>query len=843
MTRSYPILLAVAVFIFGCGHNSQSIPTLPDDQPGTPLVRQSTDQLLSNRVLFGYYDVTIDLVDEKVILTPNRQIALHFNALKMLEESPCSDCLVFDNVSVDDGNVVGARVKIKHPMAPTKKLVVFDVRGIFITAGNFEFGNGGRKIAFHETLPLMLGTDGYTVLFNPLDFPYGGVANPLFAYYPGRFSSPASGDGSQVATLNPYTSFGTELPRRMFGASDEPWIQAGVSIQAPVTANELKFGYAINASWMKLDEVDDPLTDFPPEANCLEAYQVTYVTDEDLPPYPGGETGIDVYVYDHQGIETIDTVTMEAPDIFWGQAPLTFQNEEQDGAAHYTGTLVNEYGVIDAVLPFLITVKDIETDPNFGILPAYDISFIDVNIGWAQTWGGAGVDAANSVKVDDYNNVYVTGQFSGNVDFDPGDGVEAHYAEQGAFFSKFDPLGEFLWVIIWGEGTGGDAVAHDISIAPSGEIYVTGSFNNTVDFGSGPIEGIRDAFLVKYSKDGEFRWVKTWGADEYDGGFGVDTPEEGGVYVSGTYAGTVDFDPGSGYETYVSNGKQDIFVSRFYSNGEQVWTRTFGGAGVDFSECLSVSDDGGSVFVTGAFAEHMDFNPTTGIDIRLSNGGLDCFVTKFSTSGNYFWTRTWGGPKHDACHTVGATAQGMVVTAGEFRDAADFDTGPGDLTIDPPGELASFVSMHSWNGEFMTAKAWGAVEDPPPDQGDGEEPGKEPVNALAFDQDGNLYVTGYFAGCVDFDPDAGEALEWSNGGWDAFVTKFDSTGSHLWTIARGGPGDDRGMGIAVSRNRGVYMAGFFHDSVDFDPSSGTDNHSSLGESDAFLVKYSPDGDW
>jgi len=845
MNRSYLIFLFAAVFIFGCTHGSNVIPTLPEDQSGTPPIIQAAPDISGNRVMFGYWDVTIDLVKEKVVLAPNREVALHLNALKLLEKSPCADCLAFDNISVSNDNIVSATVRIKHPMAPTKNLVAFDVRGIFITPANFEFGNAGRKIAFGDNLPLMQSPDGYTALFNPYDFPSGGISNPLFAYYPGKFASPVGQNGSQVATLNPFVAFGKNLPRRAFGYQDDPWLNNGVHIQAPLMDTELKFGYAVDASWMKVDVVNDPLVDFPPEANCLEAYEITYNLSEPLPPYPGGETTIDVLVKDHQGTDTIDTVTMEAPDIFFGQKFLTLSEVTVDGFALYSGKLVNEYGVMDKTLPFLITVKDIKTDPNFGIMPAYNVSFINTNIGWAQTWGGTGIDSANAVKVDAWNNVYVTGQFSGNVDFNPGVGIENHYAEQGAFLTKFDPMGEFRWVVVWAEGAGSEAVAHDIAIADNGTVYVTGSFDGTVDFGGGgtsaSVDGDQDAFLAQYSKDGEFGWVETWGAEEYDGGFGVDTPDAGGVYVSGTFSNKVDFDPGTGTNWHTSNGKEDIFVSRFYSNGTHVWTSTFGGEGVDFSESLSVDDEGNAVYITGGFTFHIDFDPGTFVDLKQSKGGLDCYLTKLSTNGNYQWTRTWGGPKHDACHTVGVTPQGMVAAAGEFRDSVDFDTGPGDLTLDPPEELASFVSIHSFNGQFMTAKAWGAVEIPPPDT-EPDRP-KEPVNALAFDKDGNLYVTGYFSGAVDFDPDAGVVVESSNGGWDAFVTKFDSTGSHLWTHAWGGQGDDRGMGIALSSNRGIYIAGFFHSTVDFDPTGGTDSHASQGESDAYLVKYSPDGDW
>jgi len=86
--------------------------------------------------------------------------------------------------------------------------------------------------------------------------------------------------------------------------------------------------------------------------------------------------------------------------------------------------------------------------------------------------------------------------------------------------------------------------------------------------------------------------------------------------------------------------------------------------GVDFSESLSVDEEGNAVYITGGFTFHIDFDPGPFVDLKQSKGGLDCYLTKLSTNGNYQWTRTWGGPKHDACHTVGVTPQGMVAAAG-----------------------------------------------------------------------------------------------------------------------------------------------------------------------------------
>jgi hypothetical protein len=176
-----------------------------------------------------------------------------------------------------------------------------------------------------------------------------------------------------------------------------------------------------------------------------------------------------------------------------------------------------------------------------------------------------------------------------------------------------------------------------------------------------------------------------------------------------------------------------------------------------------------------------------------------------------------------------------VVVAGEFRNDVDFDPGPGDDTQDPPGILCSFVSLFDSDGVYIKANSWG--RDP------NWVPSCEPVTGLDVDDTGNLYVTGFFSGQIDFDPGPDEEIHASNGGWDAFMSKFDVEGNHLWTSTWGGPGNDRGLGLAIADIGSIHAVGFFQDEVDFNPNDGVENHQSNGDRDAYLFKYTPSGEW
>ena len=110
--------------------------------------------------------------------------------------------------------------------------------------------------------------------------------------------------------------------------------------------------------------------------------------------------------------------------------------------------------------------------------------------------------------------------------------------------------------------------------------------------------------------------------------------------------------------------------------------------------------------------------------------------------------------------------------------------------------------------------------------------------SAAVDGSGNVYVTGYFYETVDFDPGPGTDNHTSAGIQDIFLTKINSDGTYGWTKTMGGIGsDDYGLSATVDGSGNVYLSGYFMVIGDFDPGPGTDNHTSAGDRDIFLTKF------
>lgn len=116
-------------------------------------------------------------------------------------------------------------------------------------------------------------------------------------------------------------------------------------------------------------------------------------------------------------------------------------------------------------------------------------------------------------------------------------------------------------------------------------------------------------------------------------------------------------------------------------------------------------------------------------------------------------------------------------------------------------------------------------------------------NAVAVDQQGNVYVTGYYNNTGDFNPGSGTLSLTSAGSQDVFITKLDAAGNLVWAKSMGGSGADQGYGIAVDQQGNVYTTGYFSGTADFDPGAGTANLVSSGGVDIFVSKLDANGNY
>jgi len=276
-----------------------------------------------------------------------------------------------------------------------------------------------------------------------------------------------------------------------------------------------------------------------------------------------------------------------------------------------------------------------------GVQDAY-ISLFNSTGTWNDVlvWGGTGHDGCTVLELDSAGNVYAGGFFRDTVDFDPGSGTTsfASAGDSDAYLNVFDSSGGFLWTLTWG-GTSFDT-SYDIAINGSGMIYVTGIFSATVDFDPGATTdshtsaGSYDAYLSVLDTSGNFQSAYSWGGTGQDSGDYITLDSTGNIYVAGKFADSVDFDPGAGSKTIVSEGDRDIFLSKFDSSFNLLWAQSWGGINLEWLYGIDI-DANGSAYLVGYFSDTVDFDPGINTDDRLTTGGNDSFLLKVLPNG--FW--------------------------------------------------------------------------------------------------------------------------------------------------------------------------------------------------------------
>jgi len=499
-----------------------------------------------------------------------------------------------------------------------------------------------------------------------------------------------------------------------------------------------------------------------------------------------------------------------------------------------------------------------ESIPNARIrVTATDAYIPPAAFGWTRTWSGGNANAAR-VAVDTSGNIYVAGDYSGTVDFDPDPvNIQAHSSANGtldAFLSKFDASGNLLWVKTWGSGSGRD-VAYGVAVDSAGDAYVVGPYRWQVDFNPDPVledthtsnfDGENNIYVSKFAADGTFQWVRAWGPSRVigKGSFGAEayTVAVSGnyLYVVGDFSGDqTDFCPWGTADWHVNHSDPgpilwfDSFLSKFDLNGNLLWAKTWGGEGYDDGPGVAV-DGAGNVYVAGMYAsQNINFDPDggpggLGHPAHDSGSVVDVFLSKFDADGHFQWVKTWGGQgTEDAMGLVAVDPANNVYVAGRFASQdCDFNPGGTPSIHSANNLLDAFLTKFDANGEFHWAKTWGGN-------------GNDDARGLAVDGSGNVYVTGVFTDVVDFDPsDAGidnqSATELV--AKDPYFSKFTSNGDYQWVKTWGGSGDDTG-GVTVDGADNAYAFGSFMGSADFDPGSNVDTHTAVGTTGAYLTKF------
>lgn len=304
-------------------------------------------------------------------------------------------------------------------------------------------------------------------------------------------------------------------------------------------------------------------------------------------------------------------------------------------------------------------------------------------------------------------------------------------------------------------------------------------------------------------------WIRTVPGNQFEENNSLALSPSGDVYTAGFFQNTL-----GGLSTF-RGSVEDGFITKYNNQGQLIWIKQLQGSSSDRVNGIHVTTDQ-EVYLVGEFRDTLYW----GNDTLVSAGLLDVFVAKMDSSGTPLWAVRAGDRENDSAHDIDVLPNGNLVLTGYHE--MQFDWGTGSAT--GFGGRDIILACISPQGTPIWAQSLSG-------------PSFDEANSVATDDYGNIYIAGSFRDILRI----GTAQVRAEGGVDAFVARYNSSGAIRWAKALGSLGGDQGRCVQVDSAQNIVVVGWVtgYLAYDFDVISGSQ------EEDAFIVKLDSMGtvDW
>jgi gliding motility-associated-like protein len=360
----------------------------------------------------------------------------------------------------------------------------------------------------------------------------------------------------------------------------------------------------------------------------------------------------------------------------------------------------------------------------------------------------------NNLVVDSTGNIYCSGLFRNQVDFDPGVGVynlnSAIFPKLTSYILKLNTNGNFVWANAYP-----GIFIQAITLHDKNNLFFSGNFEETVNFAAQPDSFnvttmfYHESFICKYTTDNHFKWVKTYAGTGQANVNCLEVDTDGNIYSAGNFDKTIDFDPSIGTFNMTSSGlgtgTTNVFVSKWDSTGNFVWTKQFYGEKEIVNYDLEI-DKLNDLIVTGKFSDLVTLGLVNDI---ISVGEADIYFVKMnSANGDIIWGKSIGGASYpEDAFSVKVDKYNNFYLCGKFATTMDFDPNAGvynlicgsvNVGVNP------FIAKYTASGNIVWAKALIS-----------NAAGLGTTNSMLITENETIYCTGSFAETMDFDPEIG----------------------------------------------------------------------------------------
>lgn len=346
---------------------------------------------------------------------------------------------------------------------------------------------------------------------------------------------------------------------------------------------------------------------------------------------------------------------------------------------------------------------------------------------FSARFGDVGDQVARSIAVDAAGNAYILGDFTGALDFGGGTKPLVSAGGRDIFIAAFSPDGKCLWDKSFGGMS--DQLGYGITVdRTSGDLFLTGGFYASVDFGGGTITApLLDIYVTRLkASDGSYVWAKHFGAaGTYQIGAAIAVDASGDVAIGGEFSGTSLNIGGTPQDALPCAGLNDIFVAKLKgSDGSYVWSKGYGDAADQLAHGVA-TDNKGNVFVAAHFHGTVDFGDGAPKTAGMAADGV---ILKLAPdTGATLWAKAFGSAATDET-AMGITVDGagnVVVLASSTGGDIDFGNGP----LPSQGNVDFAIAKLDTMGKPFVARRFG---------GTGDQIGA----AIAVDSLGRIVMTG-----------------------------------------------------------------------------------------------------
>jgi len=386
------------------------------------------------------------------------------------------------------------------------------------------------------------------------------------------------------------------------------------------------------------------------------------------------------------------------------------------------------------------------------LLCAFSAFSQDPSIIWQKTIGGSLDDTGNAFELTSDGGYILGGFSSSNIS---GEKTENSNGQIDLWLVKIDASGNIMWQNTIG-GSGDDFLISIKQTSDGGYIVGASSDSNISGDKTENSRGGLDYWILKLDSSGNIVWQKTYGGAQPEFETYVVETTDGGYFVGGYSDSDV-----SGDKTDPTNGQRDYWALKLNSTGAIVWQNSIGGSLVDRPQMAFQAADGG--YVMGGYS----FSGISGDKTQANQGVTDNWIVKLDSNGNVLWDKSYGGSDSDVLRNLIQTADGGYLAGGYSKSNIS-----GDKTENSRGDYDYWILKLDGSGNLVWQKTIGGS-------------GTDYLRDLKQLADGSYIVVGYSTSNI-----SGDKTQNSNGGYDYWLVKLDTSGNIISQNSIGGSADE-----------------------------------------------------